>query len=72
MLISSTGVTFSSMDEAERFKRDNAMMLDSLVERVRRMPGVKHADIWLNQFEPSFVAGFDKNDERIVKIPLTA
>ncbi len=72
MLISSNGVTFSSLKEAETFRRNNSTMIDLLKMRVSNMPGVVHADVWLNESEPSFVAGYDAQDEQIVKIKLIA
>lgn len=71
MITSSQGVTFASSEEAAQFKREHSQALDSLVERVKNMPGVDYADVWLNEYSPSFVAGYDSNDEQIVRIRLS-
>ncbi|EGR0763340.1 hypothetical protein ETS23_06365 [Vibrio parahaemolyticus] len=70
MNVSNQGITFSSSEEAAQFRRNHAIALDLVIQRVKTMQGVNYADVWLNQNSPSFVAGYDSNDEQIVRIKL--
>lgn len=71
MMNNQSGITFASASEAAQFRRNNALMLDLVTQRVEKMPGVDRAEVWLNQFSPSFVAGYDEHDNQIVRIRLT-
>lgn len=59
-------MTFNSIEEAERFKKDNFEHLNDLTMFVEDIHGVQYSDVWLNRNCPSFVAGFNQHDEMVV------
>lgn len=59
-------VSFTSAQEALSYEIDNQASLRRLQREVEAVPGVSYSEVWLNGSCPSFVAGYDDQDEVIV------
>lgn len=63
-------MTFKNIKEAEKYKKDNAAMLQQLQSEVEKIEGVAYSDIWLNKIAPSFIAGYNSDDEQVVSLKI--
>lgn len=61
---------FKNINEAEAFKNNNTAMLQALQTEIEKIDGVAYSDVWLNKNSPSFVAGYNNEDEQIVSLKI--
>ena len=61
---------FESIDHAKQFEKQNIEMLNNMLLEVEQIESVQYGDVWLNSKAPSFIAGFNDEDEIIVCIPI--
>lgn len=59
-------VSFTSVQEALSYEIANEAALRRLQREAEAVPGVEYSEVWLNGNCPSFVAGYDNQDEVIV------
>ena len=65
-------ITFNSLYESECFKDSNADLIAEAHAIASSYEGVAYTDTWLCCNCPSHIAGFDKDDEILVSVPLLA
>lgn len=63
-------MNFDSLSQAKRYERDNADLISMLQKETEAIDGVLYSEVWLNGNPPSFVAGFNNEDEHIVSLKL--
>ncbi|KZX78274.1 hypothetical protein A3715_10425 [Oleiphilus sp. HI0009] len=56
----------SSLNDADEFKKANLSKIDSLMNEAELVDNVVHSELWVNGNCPSFVAGFNDEDEWVV------
>ncbi|TNC80868.1 MAG: hypothetical protein C9356_12140 [Oleiphilus sp.] len=62
--------TFHTTEQAIAFSTTNAECLHAMEQEALRCEGVEYADQWLNGACPSFIAGYNGEDEMVVCFPL--
>ncbi|AIW22416.1 hypothetical protein F0267_01890 [Vibrio coralliilyticus] len=63
-------ITFNSLAESERFKDTNPALIEEAHSIASSYEGVAYTETWLCCNCPSHIAGFDKDDEILVSVPL--
>lgn len=61
---------FASLTHAEEFKQNNLKLLSELSSEVEKLEGIERSEVWLCGNCPSFIAGYDDNEEQIVSLPI--
>jgi hypothetical protein len=61
---------FTDYGQASAWRRDNDRLVRALNADVTRISGVSYTEDWLCGRCPSFVAGFNDDDEMIVCVPI--
>jgi hypothetical protein len=62
---------FASREEALRYKRTHAEHIELALQFACSLESVEYGEVWLNQHTPSYVAGFNSEDDIVVSIPLS-
>lgn len=63
-------IQFESIEQAEQFKLDHAALISQAADVALACDSVSYVETWLCQNSPSYVAGFDNNDDIVVSVPL--
>ena len=65
-------ILFTNLNEAEQFKAANALYLDKKSKEIRRLDNVAYTEVWLTKNVPSYIAGFNCDDEIVCEVKLDA
>lgn len=60
---------FTDYDQASTWRRNKDCLVQILTAEVERISGVSYTEDWLCGKCPSFIAGFNEDDEMIVCLP---
>lgn len=69
-MTNSNGVSFDSLAAAEGFAAKNQPLIAAALRDVDATEGVVWSDVWLNGNGPSFVEGYNADDQPIVAVKL--